>query len=62
MGVHAFSAWGEIERYIHLAATTQPDMERHAKYRQLFELYRSVYEVNRQNFDRLARIEGMTAE
>lgn len=59
MGVKAFSSWAEIEKYIDLAAVTQPDLERHAKYVQLFGLYRELYEANKPNFRSLAAIEGV---
>lgn len=58
MGVQAFSAWSEIEKYINLAEVTRPDLDRHEKYRQLFSLYRQLYEDNKESFRRLARIEG----
>ena len=60
MGVKAFRDWGEIEKYILIEAVTQPNMERHAKYLELFKLYRELYESNISNFRSLASIEGVT--
>jgi xylulokinase len=62
MGVGSFSDWGEIEKYIELANVTQPNGERHEKYRQLFQLYRQLYETNKDNYRLLARIEGHTTD
>lgn len=59
MGVEAFNNWDEIENYIQLASTTHPDMERHARYRKLYDLYRQIYEANKDNFQDLARLEGL---
>jgi xylulokinase len=59
MGVGAFSAWSEIERYIQVSAITQPDPERHARYQELYQLYRQLYETNKPNFRQLAVFEGM---
>jgi xylulokinase len=60
MGVGCFSGWDEIEKFINLKESTNPDMERHQKYQELFTLYRELYETNRENFATLARIEGFT--
>jgi len=60
MGVGAFTEWGEIEKFIHLKEPTSPDMDRHEKYKDLYSLYRNLYETNRPNFAALARIEGLT--
>jgi len=58
MGVGAFKNWSEIERFIQIEHVTQPNLKRHEKYQQLFPLYRQVYEQNKENFQRLAQIEG----
>lgn len=60
MGVQAFSDWSEIEKFIQLKPRTTPNMERHEKYLQLYGVYRDVYEMNKPNFDKLAKIEGFT--
>ena len=57
MGVRAFTDWNEIEKYIQISAITSPDPERHAKYLQLFEIYRDLYESNKHTYKRLAIIE-----
>ena len=59
MGVKAFTGWGEIEKYIRIAAITQPDMDHHEKYRQLFDIYQQLYQVNKGNFRNLAYVEGL---
>ncbi len=43
-GVGAFQDWNEIEKYIEIAAVTQPDPENHRRYQRLFRIYRQVYE------------------
>jgi xylulokinase len=60
MGVGCFKGWEEIEKFIHLKEPTYPDMEKHAKYQQLYSLYRELYEINRPNFTTLAKIEGFS--
>lgn len=61
MGVGAFSNWDEIEKFIRVQTITEPDMERHEKYKALFELYRELYQTNRQNFRNLATLEMLEA-
>jgi xylulokinase len=58
MGVGAFSDWSEIEKFIHLKEPTIPNLENHEKYKLLFVLYRELYEINKSNFEHLAKIEG----
>jgi xylulokinase len=60
MSVGVFEHWGDIERYIQVAAVTRPDLERHHKYRQLFQLYRGLYTANQPHYRTLAQIEGLT--
>jgi xylulokinase len=62
MGAGAFDSWGEIEKYIEVAAVTRPVMENHARYVQLFRLYRELYEANKARFRELAAIEGFQQE
>jgi xylulokinase len=62
MGVGTFDSWGEIEKYIEVAAVTRPVMENHARYVQLFRLYRELYEANKARFRELAAIEGFQQE
>lgn len=57
IGAGAFTDWIEIEKYIKVSAITSPDLDRHAKYRQLFDVYRDLYESNKHNYIRLAKIE-----
>lgn len=58
MGVGTFHEWGEIERYIVISAITEPNKEHHDHYRQMFTLYREVYEALKDKFPVLARIDG----
>lgn len=60
IGVGAFADWIEIEKYTQVSAITSPDLGRHAKYLQLFDIYRDLYESNNHNFKRLAKIEEIT--
>lgn len=53
MGVGAFRDWGEIERYIEIAAVVEPDPERHVRYQGLFALYREIYEALKDKYPRL---------
>ena len=46
MGVGAVDSWSETEKYIQLTTTTDPQPDRHAKYRQVYQLYRDLYEAN----------------
>jgi len=55
MGVGAFTRWDEIERYIKISTITQPDMEKHVLYQNLFGLYREIYTSLKDVFPRLAQ-------
>ncbi|GAB4474103.1 MAG: FGGY-family carbohydrate kinase [Anaerolineales bacterium] len=59
MGVGAFANWAEIEKYISISHITQPNLEHHERYLQLFQLYRQLYEDNKNHFRLLAKIEGI---
>lgn len=56
MGIGAFSRWEEIERYIKISTTTVPNEHNHARYEQLFVLYREIYESLKDKFPKLAEI------
>lgn len=58
MGVGAFSRWDEVERYIKISTVTVPNLENHARYEQLFILYREIYESLKDKFPKLAKIAG----
>ncbi len=60
MGAGVFLNWSEIEKYIQLKSPTIPNMKNHEKYRKLYDVYRDLYEINKINFRKLARIEGFT--
>jgi len=44
MGVGAFETWNDIERFITIAAVIEPRPAPHARYQQLFRIYRDLYE------------------
>lgn len=58
MGVGAFQAWEEIERFITISTVTHPNLEAHERYSQLFRLYRELYEDLKDKFPVLNRIIG----
>ena len=51
--IGAFRDWAEIERFIHVASVVEPDRSHQARYDELFEIYRQVYERNRDLFPKL---------
>jgi xylulokinase len=54
MGAGVFSDWAEIEQFIRIEPPTLPDPARHETYRELFPLYRELYQVNQSLFRKLA--------
>jgi len=62
MGTQCFQAWEEIERYINISAVTEPSLERHDRYQQLFAIYRQAYERLKDLFPQLAFISPDTDE
>ena len=54
MGTGAFAGWEEIERFVKVAAVIEPDPQSEERYSRLFEVYRSLYENNRDLFRKLA--------
>ncbi len=50
MGAGLFRDWGEIERFVHLMPPVEPDGTAAARYDALFDVYRSLYERNRDLF------------
>lgn len=55
-GVGLFRQWDEIEGFIQLKPTTQPNEQNHRLYQEYFKFYRELYESNRENFIRLGGI------
>jgi xylulokinase len=47
MGVGLFEAWSEIDRFVALAETVEPDGQAHARYDEIYPLYRELYPVLR---------------
>ncbi len=58
MGVGAFTRWDEIERYIRISTINEPEPANHARYQELFKLYREIYEALKDKFPRLAQAAG----
>lgn len=59
MGVGVFDAWSDIERFIEVAATVEPDQEAHLHYQELCGIYRDLYRDLKPRFTRLAQVEGV---
>jgi xylulokinase len=49
-GVGVFRQWDEIDRFVDVAATVEPDPSAHALYGALFEIYRELYIRNHDLF------------
>lgn len=58
MGVGLFDAWRDIETFIEVTATVEPDAKAHRHYQELFRIYRDLYRDLKPRFTRLAQIEG----
>jgi len=43
MGVGAFEDWSEIERFVEVDERLEPNEENHRRYRELYQVYRSLY-------------------
>lgn len=54
MGIGVFEQWDEIDRFIHLDERIEPDEENHARYREVYEVYRSLYPALKDQQHRLA--------
>lgn len=52
-GVGLFADWADIQRFLQIETVTEPEMQAHAFYKERFQLYRDLYEVNRPLFARL---------
>jgi xylulokinase len=50
MGVEVFKDWAEIERFIEISSSVQPNREAHERYLRLFSIYRDLYESLREEF------------
>ena len=50
-GSELFEDWEEIERFISIATTVEPDPSTHARYEALFDIYRQLYQRNRDLFE-----------
>lgn len=54
VGVGVFEEWGEIERFVKVEERIEPDEKNHLRYRQLYEVYRSLYPALKEQQHRLA--------
>jgi xylulokinase len=50
MGIGMFSDWSEIERFVTIVQTVEPDRAAHARYGELYRLYRELYPALRTIF------------
>ena len=56
IGVGLFQDWAEIEKYITIAAITEPNMDHHRRYQRLFRIYREIYERVKDLYPQLYRV------
>jgi len=56
MGVGALEDWKDIERFVQVEERIEPDMENHARYRELYGVYRSSYPALVEQLHVLARL------
>ncbi len=61
-GVGAFQDWGEVEKFIEVSTITQPNLENHQRYQELFKVYREVYENLKNVYPELVRISSREIE
>jgi xylulokinase len=55
MGVGVFTEWQEIDKFIEIENVTQPNLENHKRYQELFLIYREIYENLKDTYPKLAR-------
>jgi len=58
MGNGQFKEWGEIERFIRVSSVVRPASKAHERYRELFQVYRRLYESLKGVFPVLHRATG----
>lgn len=58
MGVGLFEAWSDIDRFVALAETVEPDAEAHARYDEIYPLYRELYPALKPILHRTSASEG----
>jgi xylulokinase len=58
MGIGQFKEWGEIERFIRVSSVVRPDPKAHERYKELFQVYRGLYESLKGVFPILHRAMG----
>ena len=58
MGIGQFKEWGEIERFIRVSSVVRPDPKAHERYKELFQVYRGLYESLKGVFPVLHRAMG----
>jgi xylulokinase len=62
MGVGAFREWSEVEKFIEIASITVPDPKKHARYMELFKIYRQIYENLKEIYPVLANAAGSSLD
>jgi xylulokinase len=58
IGIGAFEGWSDIERFIDISRVIEPDMAAHARYQQLFAIYRELYDSLKGKFPALLKAIG----
>jgi len=58
-GIGVFDQWSDIEAFIEIAATIEPDPAAHRNYVSLFNIYRELYERNRDLFVKLLPFQNL---
>jgi xylulokinase len=59
IGVGLFDAWSDIEAFIEITETVEPDETAHLHYQELFRIYQDLYRDLEPRFIRLAQVEGI---
>jgi len=52
-GIGLFRQWGEIDRFVDVAATVEPEPSAHASYEAPFAVYQELYKRNRDLFEQI---------
>ncbi len=58
MGVGLFDAWSDIDRFVTLGETVEPDGEANARYDEIYPLYRELYPALKPVLHRTSASEG----
>ncbi len=58
IGIGAFETWSDIERFIDISGVIEPETAAHARYQQLFAIYRELYDSLKEKFPALLKAVG----